>query len=312
MKLSLAGFFGHCLAVALSLHGLSAFAETACLRSKLAVQVLGSGGPVTEDQRASSGYLVWVDKKNQILVDAGGGVFLRFGQAKGHITDLRLIATTHLHADHVADLPALIKSGYFSDRTAPLPIVGPDGNDLMPGVKAFLQALFNAESGAFRYLSGALDGTDGLFQLEPVELEAHVGARHLVLQTPELRVDALGVMHGPIPALAYRVSAFGKVIVFSGDLNGENPALHAFAKGADLLVIDHAIPERADKIARSLHAAPSEIGKLAKVAGVKVLLLSHRMKRSIRAQEDSLKKIQKSYKGPILLASDLQCIPLIR
>ena len=32
-------------------------------------------------ERASTSYLLWVDSKPAILVDAGGGAFLRFGQA---------------------------------------------------------------------------------------------------------------------------------------------------------------------------------------------------------------------------------------
>lgn len=304
--------FGYCFGLSLTIAVPSALAETRCFNNRLAVQVLGSGGPVTEDERASSGYIVWVDKKSTVLVDAGGGVFLRFGQAKGKVADLALIAITHLHADHAADLPALVKSGYFSDRVSPLPIAGPDGNDLMPGVRSFLQALFNAQSGAFRYLSGALDGTNELFQLDAIEIESQTEAQHVVFQTPKWRVDAMGVKHGPIPALAYRIRAFGKTIIFSGDLNGRNPEFIEFAREADLLVIDHAIPEHADKAARSLHVSPSEIGEMAQAADVKLLLLSHRMGRSIRTEEENLKKIRTAYRGPVLLAFDLQCLPLIK
>jgi hypothetical protein len=48
------------------------------------------------------------------LVDAGGGTFLRFGEAGGSVEDLDRIAISHLHTDHVADLPALLKGGYLT------------------------------------------------------------------------------------------------------------------------------------------------------------------------------------------------------
>jgi len=38
----------------------------------------------------------------------GGGAFLRFGQAQAKLSDLSLIAISHLHPDHVSDLPALL------------------------------------------------------------------------------------------------------------------------------------------------------------------------------------------------------------
>ena len=86
---------------------LKAFA--AC-SAPVAVQVLGSGGPDSNDARASSGYLLWVDGEARLLVDAGGGVFLRFGEAKAKFESLDAIAITHLHADHVSDLPARSKT----------------------------------------------------------------------------------------------------------------------------------------------------------------------------------------------------------
>ena len=36
----------------------------------VAVQVLGSGGPIADDARASTGYIVWIDGHSRVLVDA--------------------------------------------------------------------------------------------------------------------------------------------------------------------------------------------------------------------------------------------------
>ncbi|MEM9057738.1 MAG: hypothetical protein AAGD86_09690, partial [Pseudomonadota bacterium] len=45
----------------------------------LAVQVLGSGGPIADDGRASSSYVLWDRGRSVALIDAGSGAFLRFG-----------------------------------------------------------------------------------------------------------------------------------------------------------------------------------------------------------------------------------------
>jgi len=131
-------------------------AHAKCGERGVAVQVLGSGGPDTRDGRASAGNLVWVHGRARVLVDAGGGVFLRFGESGARIEDLELVALTHLHADHVADLPALVKSGFFSDRTAPLSVSGPGAGGDYPSVAQFLRAEFDAKGETFRYLAGAL------------------------------------------------------------------------------------------------------------------------------------------------------------
>ena len=80
----------------------------------VALQVLGSGGPIADDARASSAYLVWVDGKSRVLIDSGGGAFLRFGEAQANFSELEFIGLSHFHTDHSADFPALLKSGYLS------------------------------------------------------------------------------------------------------------------------------------------------------------------------------------------------------
>ena len=274
----------------------------------LAVQVLGSGGPDANDARASAGYILWIDGQARLLVDAGGGIFLRFGEAKSRFESLDAIAITHLHADHVADLTALLKSGFFSDRKEPLPIIGPTGNDAFPGMKEFMRIQFDSKKGAFRYLSGYLDGSGGLVHTPITEVDAKGTTAKTAFSNTRFKLTAVGVVHGPVPALGFIVEAGGKRIAFSGDQSGDNPSFAALIKGADLLVMDHAVPEAADEVAGKLHARPSEIGKLASQAGVGKVVLSHNMARSLTNQDENLALIREHYNGAIVVAEDLMCL----
>lgn len=121
------------------------------------------------------------------------------------------------------------------------------------------------------------------------------------------RITAVPVHHGPIPALAWRVEIGGKTIVFSGDMNNDNDTLTMLAKQADLLVAHHAIPEEAAGVARNLHMPPSVIGQIAAKAGVKQLVLSHRMNRTLGREQASTRFIHRSYSGQMQYADDLQC-----
>jgi len=80
-------------------------AQTGCSTRPLMLQVLGSGGPFAAGNRASSGYLIWRDGRPIVMVDAGGGAYLRFAEAGARLADLSLLAISHLHADHVATSP---------------------------------------------------------------------------------------------------------------------------------------------------------------------------------------------------------------
>jgi len=283
-----------------------AMADAGDCRAGISLQVLGSGGPIADDARAASGYLVWRDGRAVALIDAGGGTFQRFGQAGASLDALELVALTHFHTDHSADLPALLKGAYFSDREHDLAISGPGGNTRFPGLKSTLEGLFDADRGVFAYLSGLLDGSGRLFRLRPIEIDPGARTPVGVLDAP--RVEALGVHHGPVPSLAFRFAFDDVRIVISGDQNLSTDGFVDFARDADLLVMPFAIPESAGRAARNLHATPSRIGHAAAEAGAKHLLLSHFMARSLRDRDAQLAHVKARYGGPITLAEDLRCI----
>jgi ribonuclease BN (tRNA processing enzyme) len=147
-----------CLLALLSIPS-SASAQS-CVANPVAVQILGSGGPAINRDRASTSYLLWIDAQAKILVDMGGGAFLRFGQAQAKLSDLSLVAISHLHPDHVSDLPALL---WLSNRARQqsLPIVGPSGNDVAPNFSTFLDRPFDEKNGAFQVLGPTLSAKQG-------------------------------------------------------------------------------------------------------------------------------------------------------
>jgi glyoxylase-like metal-dependent hydrolase (beta-lactamase superfamily II) len=129
-----------------------------CAGNPVAVQILGSGGPAINRDRASTSYLLWVGAQAKILVDMGGGAFIRFGQAQAKLSDLSMVGISHLHPDHVSDLPALLWLSQ-SIRKDPLPIFGPSGNNVTPSFSTFLSRLFDEKNGAFPLLGPTLGGT---------------------------------------------------------------------------------------------------------------------------------------------------------
>ena len=274
------------------------------------LRVLGSGGPIPDDGRASSGVLVSDGERARVLVDAGGGTFLRFAEAGARMADLDVIALTHLHADHSAEVPALLKGAYFDGPRRDLALLGPTGAGLFPDVGAWARAQFGADGGAYAYLSWLLDPHEGPFTLDVIALDHHARTPTVAWSGDGLVLRAVGVGHGPVPALAYRVELAGRVAVFAGDMNGQNDHLAGFARGADVLVMHHAIPEAATGVAARLHARPSEIGRIAAASRVPHLVLSHHMARSLRDLPAALRTIRRVYPGRVSVASDLTCVPL--
>jgi ribonuclease BN (tRNA processing enzyme) len=271
-----------------------------CMANPIAVQILGSGGPAINRDRASTSYLVWVGAQAKVLVDMGGGTFLRFGQAQARLSDLSLVAISHLHPDHVSDLPALL---WLSNQTRkePLPMVGPSGNDAVPSFPTFLSRLFDQKSGAFQVLGGTMGGMGGGVRLDVAVVDVTKTAPSTVLDRQGLIVTALGIPHGNIPALAYRVQAGDVSIVFSSDQTGTNPKFIEFAHGANVLVMHLTIAAGASS---ALHASPAVVGRVAREAGAGRLIVSHIGQFDL---DPAIAELKKFYTGPLTVGAYLQC-----
>lgn len=304
-------WFVMCLTCAMALGTPTTLAsQTRCPSEGVAVQVLGSGGPRTGSDRASASYLVWVDGRARVMVDAGGGSFVRFGASGARLADLRLIALSHLHPDHVTDLAGLLWLS-DADRVEPLRMVGPSGAGDFPAFDDFLQRLFHPESGAFPVLSGVLGGEGRGVRTVPNTVDVTQNMSSVVLEETGLQILAHPVPHGPVPALAFRVEINGLSVVFSGDQNGSDSAFVEFSEDATALVMHLAVPPQISGFASELHATPDVVGRVAKSASVRELILSHLFAHDDPADlETGIEEVRARYSGSIRVAEDLACYPV--
>jgi ribonuclease BN (tRNA processing enzyme) len=276
-----------------------------CQRDRVALQVLGSGGPELDDGRASSSYLIWLDGKARALIDLGPGSSVHFGKSGARLEDISVMMLTHLHVDHSADLPAFIKGAFFTQRQHNLTLLGPAGNELMPSTDQYVSRLFGNE-GAFSYLSSYVDpDKKSAFKLKTKSVGLDLKEVTYYPVGREMILSAIPVHHGPIAAVAWRVDAVGCAITFSGDMNNDYQTLEKLALNSDILVMHNAVPETAKGVAAHLHMTPFQIGEIAELAKVKQLVISHRMKRTLGQESKTEQQIKRSYQGPVLFANDL-------
>jgi ribonuclease BN (tRNA processing enzyme) len=293
-------------------------AQANCSSVPLAVQVLGSGGPHT-GTRASSGYLVWRNGRAVVMVDAGGGTFLRFGEAGAQLADLALLAISHLHPDHVADLPALLWLSELS-RQQPLKIAGPSGTGAFPPFDTFISRLFDSGNGVFPILAGTLGQVGQGVRLDITTVDAGVGKHSTVFSADQLEVSAIGVPHANVPSIAYRIRVDNRTIVFGSDQNGSDSRFSAFASDADLLVMHLSLSEHAPQPLAQIHARPATVGQIARNSKAKRLVLSHFIEAPAEVKtrewfslwnlDQVVADVRKHFTGPVDTAADLQCIPV--
>ncbi|MGA7800981.1 MAG: MBL fold metallo-hydrolase [Gammaproteobacteria bacterium] len=316
------------------------------VRGPLSVMVLGSGGPMAfAGGRASAGYLIFVDGTPRILMDMGGGTFKSLAMSGANIHTVDLMLLSHMHIDHQGEVPAMVKTLYFQSRaagvfrTAPINFFGPGANGIpfpaavfpdaatvaqYPSTSDYINGLFNIKTGIDRYVhifTRAISG--GVFNYTVTDIPAppppQVGGQTIstIYDQGGLVVKAIAVVHGPCPAVAYRIEYKGHSIVYSGDTDSQTSNMIKIAQGADLLIYDTSITDTLpngpnDSVFFTLHTTPTRMGQVAAAAGVKHLLLSHltpittprldQVKSLIRAQ---------GFTGVLSSAKDLEVLNLM-
>ena len=281
--------------------------QRACAPEGVHVQVLGSGGPGLDDGSASSGYLVWVDGRARVLIDTGPGTALNFEQSGADFKDLVAVAYTHLHPDHSSDLPAFVQGSEDVGRTEDLPLYGPAGNDLVPGLNDWIDRIIGP-NGSWPLLSDYLSSlSSGGYKLIPYQMNASGRGSANAYRRDGISLTAIPTDHGRVPALAWRVDVEGVGITFTGDTANRRQTVAGLAEGSAILVAHHAVPESVRGADRERHMPPSQIGRIAEQADVNMVILSHRTARTRGRESRSRDIIRKSFRGGLVFANDLEC-----
>ncbi len=253
-------------------------------------------------RRASAGYLVWLDGRPSVLVDAGGGTFDRLSRIGVSPAALDLIVLTHTHIDHSGGLAPVVFAAWMDERTRPLAVVGPAARDQHSGCQRFCDLLFG-EAGAWSYLH-TFEG----FGIEAEEVDAEPDRGPVAIDAPGgLHVSATGVPHGMMPAVAYRIDHGGASACFTGDIEGSHDGLRRLADDVDLLVHDQSLPSR-DAEHGDMHSPPAETAANASGAGASTLVLSHLMPEGEAKLDQMVADVRAGYDGEVIVAHDLLTI----
>jgi ribonuclease BN (tRNA processing enzyme) len=244
---------------------------------------------------------------------------------------LNTILLSHMHIDHVSEVPGVIKGIYFDGQlqgmrhTTPINIYGPeaDASGNFPSTSEYMDGLFAQSTGEFRYLRKFVGGVDGspqilgTFGYDTHELSAAWQNEPAintidgpVVNGEQVVIKEIAVDHFEAPAIAYRIEYKGHSIVYTGDTHSTSDNIERLAQGADILIYDTSILDNAPPPVSPFakrHTTPMRIGEVAAAAGVKTLLLSHLTPISDPATDAIKDEIKaQGFTGKIKVAKDLK------
>lgn len=276
--------------------------------------LLGSGTPILDKQRAATTAILIDIGTEKILFDAGRGVTAQMLKHDIHPSTIGTIFITHHHYDHICDLGEFLMSSWHNGRIDPIFIFGPDGTSQI--VNSLLNQVY-ARDIAFA-LFNELDITD-IRQIVKVK-DVHPG---LVFENDRWHVfaeyvdhgNSLGLSEAEWPCLGYRLQADQKIITIGGDTI-DCDGLQRLAKDADVLIMSCYLADKEitspafQRLANHIIASSQQVGKIAKRAGVRRLLLTHFRKKSDELMKSLQQDVQADFDGEILIGEDAMMIDI--
>jgi ribonuclease Z len=276
----------------------------------LRVTLLGSGvGPPVNLAQFGASTLVEAGT-TRLLFDCGRGATLRLVQAGVPTGSISKVFLTHLHSDHIVQLPDLLITGWVgpggggSGRPVPLEVWGPKGTTSM----------MRALEDAFAFDVHMRRDVDEKLPAEGIKVLSHDIEEGVVFDENGVKVTAFLVDHLlVVPAFGYRVDYRGHSVVLSGDTRpSENLIRHA--QGTDVLIHEayDAVAVRArsqnpavTEAVIAHHTTPDQAARIFSRVKPRLAVYSH-----APATESVIDQTRQGYSGPLEGAEDLLTITI--
>jgi len=236
------------------------------------IRILGSGTIKTSYLKNCSGYLL----NDEFLLDCGPGIWRALSKNKIKNSQIKYIALSHFHTDHVTDLaPFLLERYLLSEKDdIDLKLIGPNG----------LKEWFKVFSKLF----------GDWMQTLPIEI---------IEMQSKYKFDKYNIQVLPnghtANSICYRIEDYkGKIFFYSGD-TGENENIKNLSKNADIAIIEASNTPHTKILD---HLTPQIAAEIAKNSNVKKLILTHFYPEVY--DSDSLSEAKKIFKNDIVLADD--------
>ena len=242
----------------------------------------------------------------RFLFDAGRGLMQRVVETGLQMSAVSKLFLTHLHSDHVVDIPDLLLSGWSAPppRRVPLEVWGPEGTrDMMTHLEQ-----------AFAFDIHVRRDVDEHHPASGIQVIAQDIREGSVYAKNGVTVTAFLVDHGPVkPSYGYRLNYGGRSVCLSGDTRRSTNLIDA-CRGVDVL-IHEAIDEdvvRKNAPSQQLfeaivghHTTPEQAADVFQRVRPRLAVFSH-----IQPSSAILERTRRLYNGRVEEGQDLMVIDI--
>lgn len=288
----------------------------------------GSGMPNIRPKQASACWLVELGNGEKFIFDLGTGSSHNLAALQIPANKLDKLFISHLHADHFADLPGFLISGWTNGRSQPLRIWGPLGppmksqqglkvdkdlstKGMVKGVEQMLAWDIETRSGRLPIAGGTMQVVQQISEDKALERGGH----YTIYDSNEVKIKAWPAYHVMPGAINFSLEWQGLKFVYGGDTYPTKWYVK-YAKNATFaihecfILVDHEVErihfpvDRALDVAVQEHTTPKAFGKVMSAVKPKMAIAYH-FNNDIDTVFDIYDAVRTQYKGPLTMAEDM-------
>jgi len=278
---------------------------------EMRVIACGTGHPMARPKQAASCWLVELGNGDKFIFDLGSQSLSRIAAMKIPMDFLDKVFISHLHVDHMGDLPDFWTISRKMNRTVPLRVWGPSGAEPQLGTKAAIEGLKKFLLWDDLSLRGRMDARAESWEVNEFDYK---GVNQIIYQENGVTIRSLPAIHAIDGSVSFILEWNGLRFAFSGDTS-PNKWWLKYTKGVDIAVhecydtpktaIDklNYQPEMALFLTTIVHTAPEQFGKIMAETRPR-LAVGYHFFNDHDTLPEALKGVRKTYDGPVVFSTD--------
>jgi ribonuclease Z len=279
---------------------------------EMRVIACGSGMPMPRLKQAAACFLIELGNGDKFIFDMGTGSMERLYALGIPLDFIDKVFLTHLHMDHMGDLPAFYIYGPQNNRSKPLRVWGPGGGGTRPewGTKAALEHVEKTWAWMTGTLAGTIDTRS--FSLEVTEYDWSK-VNNVIYEENGVLIKSIPANHLE-QAASFILEWNGMTLAFSGDTfpnkwwientQGVDFAIHECFLTPNLAVEKWGFsPEEAMNALTKVHATAALFGKVMAMTRPRHAVAYH-FQNDADTLPGVMAAVQQTYDGPVDYAQD--------
>ncbi len=279
--------------------------------NEIRMVALGTGMPLARRAQAATSWLVELGNGDKFLFDVGTGSQANFTAQMIPFDFVTKVILSHLHTDHMGDLPSLWAGGWTAGRTVPLEIWGPSGATEDMGTKYAMEHFLKCYNWDNMTRLAVLRSQPGKIIVHEFDYK---GENQVIYEENGVTIRSWPAIHAGDGPVSFALYWKDLKLVIGGDTmpnkwymeyaTDADVAIHeAFHTPEQLVKLYNQEPRTALAVGTVVHTTPQAFGKVMSTIKPRHAIAYHFFNEP-DTLPDMLALVRSTYDGPLTMATD--------